>query len=135
MSALFDKAREAFGNKVFDWPNDDVRAILVDNGAYTVDLALHDFLDDVPVGARVGSAVALGGKTNVAGVMDANDISFTGLSSAPSIEALILYVHTGVDATARLIAYIDSATGLPTVAGLSRADVTWSNGANKIFKL
>jgi hypothetical protein len=135
MSALYDKAREAFGNALIDWVDDDVRAILIDTAAYTVDLANHDFLNDLAGGARIGSAVQLLNKSNVAGVMDAEDISFTGLSSAPSLEALILYQHTGNEATSRLIAYIDSATGLPTVAGLARVDVAWSNGANKIFKL
>ena len=46
-------------------------------------------------------------------------------------------LHTGADATARLVAYIDTPTsGLPfTPAAGQTVNITWDNGANKIFKL
>jgi hypothetical protein len=34
-----------------------------------------------------------------------------------------------------LIAYIDTATGLPVTPGGGDIDITWDNGSNKIFKL
>ena len=46
-----------------------------------------------------------------------------------------VYQYTGVDATARLIAYIDSATGLPFLPSGGNVAIQWDNGANKIFKL
>lgn len=134
-SGLYDKGREGFLDGSIDWDTDTIQVILVDTGAYTVNLATHANLSDVPGGARVGSAVTLASKTVTAGVADAADVSFTGLSSAPSIEAVVIYKSTGVDATSRLIAYIDSATGLPVAAGATQVDVAWDNGANKIFKL
>lgn len=134
-NALYDAGREGFLGGDVDWDADTINCILVDTAAYTVNLAVHDFLDDVPVGARVGSAVTLTLKTKTAGVADAADISFTGLSSAPSIEALVIYKSTGVETTSRLIAYIDTATGLPVAAGATQVDVAWDNGANRIFKL
>jgi len=45
-SILYDKGREGFLDGSIDWDTDDVRAILVDAGAYTVSAA-HDFLDDI----------------------------------------------------------------------------------------
>lgn len=111
-----------------------VRAILVDTSAYTYSAA-HQFLSSVAAGARVGSAVTLASKTLTDGVFDAADVSFTGLTAPPSIEAIVLYVDTGSEATSPLIAYIDTATGLPTSAGASQVDVAWSNGANRIFAL
>jgi hypothetical protein len=52
-----------------------------------------------------------------------------------SVEALVIYKWTGDAATSPLIAYIDSAAGLPfTPAGVAQT-VVWDNGANKIFKL
>jgi hypothetical protein len=134
-NALYGKGREAFGNAGINWGSDTIKAILVDTGAYTVSIDVHDNLDDIPAGARVGTAVTLTSKTNTLGVMDAADISFTGLSSAPTIEALVIYKDTGVESTSTLIAYIDTATGLPVSAGATQVDVTWDNGANKIFKL
>lgn len=134
-NALYGKGREAFGNAGINWGSDTIKAILVDTGSYTVSIDVHDNLDDVPGGARVGTAVTLASKTNTLGVFDAADISFTGLSSAPSIEALVIYKDTGVESTSTLIAYIDTATGLPVSAGATQVDVAWDSGANKIFKL
>ncbi len=134
-NALYDLGREGFLGAEIDWDADTIQAILVDTALYTVNLATHDNLDDIPAGARVGSPVTLTSKTKAAGVADAADISFTGLSSAPSIEALVLFKSTGTESTSRLIAYIDTATGLPVSAGATQADVTWDNGPNRIFKL
>lgn len=134
-NGIYDKGRQAFLDADIDWSADTIRCILVDTGAYTPDLTLHDFLDDIPGGARIGTPVTLASKTSTNGVADAADISFTGLSSAPTIEALVIYKWTGVDATSALIAYVDTATGLPVAAGATQVDVTWDNGANKIFKL
>lgn len=134
-NAVYGRGRQAFGNAEIDWTDDTIHAILVDTALYTVAIDTHEFLSDVPSGARVGSAVALSSKTNTLGVMDAADLSFTGLSSAPTIEALVIYKSTGTESTSRLIAYIDTATGLPVSAGAPQVDVAWDNGANRIFKL
>lgn len=134
-NALYGKGREKFLNADIDWSVDTIKAILVDTALYTVSIDVHEFLSDVAAGARVGTAVTLGTKTATLGVADAADISFTGLSSAPTIEALVLYKDTGVETTSALIAYIDTATGLPVAAGATQVDVTWDSGANKIFKL
>lgn len=134
-NAMYDKGREAFGNAGINWTSDTIRAMLVDTANYTVNLATDDFLNDVPAGARVGTPVTFTGKSNIAGVLDANDISFTGLSGAPSIEALVIFKDTGNEATSQLIAYIDTATGLPVPAGASQVNVAWDNGSNKIMKI
>lgn len=116
----------------FDAP-DDIRVILVDTADYTVNLATHDFLDDVPAGARV--AVSGNISTTVSGnVVDGSDVTFSAVTGDPS-EALVIYKHTGVEGTSRLIAYIDTATGLPVTPNGGDITVTWDNGANKIFAL
>ena len=139
MSGLYDAGRNAFARGDILWKasgGSAIKALLVDAAAYTVDLVAHDNLDDIPGGARIGSAVALSLLDPAAGVCDASDSSFTGLSSPPSVEAIVFYKDSGVESTSTLIAYIDSAaSGLPTPAGVSQVDVAWSNGANKIFKL
>lgn len=136
-NALYDLGREKFlGHATIDldWINDDIKAVLVDTGAYTVNLATHEFLSDIPVGARIATSGNLAGKTSTAGVADANDLTFTAVTGA-TVEALVLYKDTGVAATSPLIAYIDSATGLPFTPNGSDVDVIWDSGANKIFKL
>lgn len=133
-NALYDKGRQGFLDGSIDWDTDDIRLILVDTGAYTVNLATHDNLDDVPGGARIAVSGSLAGKTATDGVADANDVVFPTVTGVQS-EALVLYKHTGVESTSRLIAYIDTATGLPITPNGADITVQWDNGANRIFKL
>lgn len=134
-NALYDTGRAAFANAGINWLADTIKAQLVDTGVYTPNLATDAFLTDIPSGARIGTAVTLGTKTNVAGVCGAANISFTGLTSAPSIEVIAIYKDTGTAGTSQLICLIDTATGLPVSSGATQVDVAWSTGANKIFKL
>lgn len=135
MSGLYDKGREGFLDGSIDWDTDDIRAILIDTADYTVALTTHDFLDDVAAGARVAVSGALVSKTVTAGVADAADVTFTGVTG-DSVEAIILYKHTGADATSRLIAWIDTASsGLPVTPNGGDITIQWDAGANRIFKL
>jgi len=131
---LYDKGREGFLDGSIDWDTDDIRCILVDTADYTVDLAAHDNLDDIPAGARVATSGALTGKTVAAGVADADDVTFSAVTGDQS-EALVIYKHTGTESTSRLIAYIDDATGLPVTPNGGDITVQFDSAASKIFKL
>lgn len=133
-NALYDKGRQKFLEGAINWLTDTVKVLLVDTGLYTVNLATHEFLSDVPAGARVGTAQTLASKTSTAGVADAADVTFNTVTGN-SVEALVIYKDTGVESTSPLIAYIDTATGLPITPNGGNINVVWDNGANKIFKL
>ena len=133
-NALYDKGREGFLDGSIDWDTDDIRAILIDVADYAVNLATHDNLDDIAAAARVAVSGSLAGKTKTDGVADANDVVLAAVSGDPS-EAIVLYKHTGTESTSRLIAYIDTATGLPVTPNGGDITIQWDNGANKIFKL
>ena len=133
-NALYDKARERFLTGQFNWSTDSIKSVLVDTGAYTVSLTSHEFLSDISSSARVSNSGAFTGKTTTGGAADANDITFSSVSG-PSIEAIVIYADTGTEATSPLIAFIDTATGLPITPNGGDIIVTWDNGANKIFKL
>lgn len=134
-NALYDAGRNAFLTGAINWTTADIRVVLVDTADYVVDLALHDNLDDVPAIARTAtSAASLATKTATAGVADADDVTFTAVTGDQS-EALVLYLHTGTETTSTLIAYIDTATNLPVTPTGGDITVSWSDGANKIFKL
>jgi hypothetical protein len=133
-NALYDKGREGFLDGSIDWDTDTIKVVLVDTDDYSVDLANHDNLDDIAAGARVATSPALSSKTVAAGVADAADTAFSSVSGDQS-EALVIYKDTGVESTSRLIAYIDSATGLPVTPNGGDINVQWDSGANKIFKL
>ena len=133
-NALFDKARQRFLEGQFNWNTDTIKAVLVDTGTYTANLAAHEFLSDISGGARIATSGAFTGKATTGGAADANDVTFTSVTGA-SIEAIVLYKDTGTDSTSPLIAFIDTATGLPITPNGGDIIVTWDNGPNKIFKL
>lgn len=136
-NALYDKGREAFLAGDIAWDTDNIKTVLVDTDDYTVNLSTHQFLSDIPGAARVATSGNLTSKTVTAGVADAADVVHTAVTAVTGdpCEAEVIYQDTGVEGTSRLIAYIDTATGLPVTPNGTDISVTWDNGANKIFKL
>jgi hypothetical protein len=132
-NALYDPGREGFLDGTIDWDTGDIRAMLV-LSTYTFSAA-HKFINDLGA-VDNGRSAALGSKTVTNGVADAADTSLTA-TAASACKAVVIFQHTGSDATARLIAYIDAPTsGLPfTPAASQTVNIAWDNGTNKIFKL
>ena len=133
-NGLYDKGREGFLAGDLSWRDDDIRVVLVDTALYTVNLATHEFLSSVPVGARVAVSGSLAGKTVAGGVADADNITIPAVTGASS-EAIVVYKHTGADATSRLIMYADNGIGLPFTPNDGDVRITWSNSPSKIFRL
>ena len=133
-NTLFDAGRQRFLEGQFNWLTDTIKVVLVDTGAYTPQTAIHQYLSDIPTSARVTSAVTLTSKTTTGGAADGADVTFTSVSGA-SIEAIVIYRDTGTESTSPLIAFIDTATGLPITPNGGDIIVTWDNGTNKIFKV
>ena len=111
-NTLYDAARQRFLEAQINWMTDTVKVILVDTGAYTPQTSIHQYLADIPVSARIAGPVTLTAKATTGGAADAADVTFTSVSGT-SIEAIIIYIDTGTEATSPLIAYVDTATGLP----------------------
>lgn len=129
MSALFDPGREGFLDGSIDWDTGDQRAMLV-KSAYTFNAA-HKFIADIGANDN-GRSASLAGKTVTNGVADANDTTITATGAVAS-NAIIIFQHTGNDATARLIAYITINAFTPSAAQV--LNLAFDNGANKLFKL
>lgn len=130
---LYPFGKEALLGGDIDWDANDFRVILVDLADYTYNAA-DNALDDIPGAARVAVSGALTGKTKALGVADADDVTFAAVAGDQS-EALVIYKHTGVEATSLLLVYIDTATGLPVTPNGGDITVQWDSGANKIFAL
>lgn len=132
-NALYDSGREGFLDGTINWSTGDIRACLV-LSTYTFSAA-HIVMSSI-TSYDNGRSAALGSKAVTGGVADAADTTVTATAATAS-KALVLFQHTGSDATARLIAYIDTpASGLPfTPSAGQTVNVAWDNGANKIFKL
>lgn len=133
-NTLYDFARQRFLESQINWMTDTIKVLLVDTGAYTPQTSVHQYLADIPVSSRIAGPVTLTSKTTTGGAADAADCTFTSVTGA-SIEAIVIYKDTGTEATSPLIAYIDTATGLPITPNGGDIIVTWDNGTNKIFKV
>jgi|SRR5262252_4543149 len=140
-SALWDPGREGFLAGEIDWDTAVVKASLVRGYTFT---AAHKFVSDATgAGATlVSTSAALGTKTITSGVADAADVTFSAVPSGAAITAIFVFqssaVTGGADVAAtaqRLIAFIDTATGLPVTPNGGDITVAWDNGANRIFKL
>lgn len=132
-NALYDSGRQKFLEGAIAILTDTIKAALV-RAAYTVNLATHDFWDDVSAQVQ-GTPQTLASKTSTAGVFDAADVTYTAVASGQTVSFVVLYKDTGVAGTSPLIGYIDTATGLPVATNGGDISVVWDNGANKIFKL
>lgn len=132
-NTLYDFGRQGFLGGDIDWDANVIKVALIDTADYVFSQT-HQFWSSVPIAARVAVSAALTGKTTTAGVADAADVTFTAVTGDPS-EALIIFQDTGTETTSRLIAYIDTATGLPVTPNGGDIIVAWDNGANRIFKL
>lgn len=134
-NVLFPLGREGFLDGTIDWDTFDIRVMLV-KSTYTYDSADKFVTDMTPGSNDNGRSVALTGKTVTQGVADATDPTLVA-TAAVACNALIIFYHTGSDATARLIAYLDTPTsGLPfTPSAGQTINITFDNGADKIFRL
>lgn len=108
-----------------------VKVALVDTGVYTYSAA-HQFLTDLST-SRVGTDQTLASKTFTDGAFDAADPTFSSVTG-PTVEAIVIYIDTGVAGTSRLVAYMDTGvTNLPFTPNGS--PVTLGFNASGIFKL
>lgn len=133
-NALFDPGREGFLDGSIDWDTDVIKNALVRGYAF---VAGHKFVSDIigAGGVFVQRSSAMASKTVAAGVADAADTTHTTVAAGAPITCVIIFKDTGVDATSRVIAFIDTATGLPVTPNGGDIVLQWDNGANRIFKL
>lgn len=132
-NGMYDYGREGFAGADIDWDTDDIKLVLY-TSTYVPNLATDQFLSAILVGNRVATSANFTSKTKTAGVLDADDVPFVGLTGS-AVAGMVMYKDTGVAATSRLIACWDTVTGLPFTPTGMNFTVQWSSGANKILKL
>jgi len=136
-NGFYQYGMQAFAQGAVVWKasgGSNVRTALVDTADYTVDLATHNFMDDVAAGSReeTSSNMTLIDAA-VDGIVDANDVTFTG-TSGDTCEGIIVYKFVTNDADSIPLFWWDSATGLPVTLG-GDVTVAWDSGTNKIAKI
>jgi hypothetical protein len=133
-NALYGKGREGFLDGSIDWDTDTIKLVCVDSADYILSIDVHSVLSDIAAIGRVATSGALTSKTVTLGVADAADVTLSAVTG-DSFEYIILYKDTGVATTSRLIACIDTATGLPCTPNGGDVIIQFDDGPNKIFKL
>lgn len=91
--------------------------------------AAHDFFNDVPEGSIVSAGVALSNKAITTGAFSCDPIVFDDVADpggGQQGEALVFYIDSGDASTSPLIAYVDTATGLPVAPNGEDITVTFS---------
>lgn len=105
-----------------DWDAHDIRCSATDHGVVTPNLVTHQDINDIRTAEIAVTGDLTVGVTIANGDVDIADFTFTTVSGN-SIESLNFYYHTGVDTTSTLIAYYDTATGLPVTPNGGDIDV------------
>lgn len=132
-NAIYPLYKQALldGDANIDLNDGTVKVALVDTGTYTYSAA-HQFLTSLT--GVVGTAQTINNTTVANGVFDGDNVTYTAVTGN-SIEALVIYIDTGVAATSRLVAYIDTGvTGLPGLTP-NGGDITVTWNASGIFAL
>ena len=123
-NALYGLGKQKFLNGEIDWTDQDIKCVLVDTATYAVNLTTDEFLAAIGAGERVATSGNLASKTSTLGVADAADVTFATVTGDQS-EALVIYRDTADAATSPLIAYIDTAVGLPVTPNGGDITVAW----------
>lgn len=133
-NALYTKAKEALLEGLIDLTDDSIKVALV-KSTYVVDLSSHEYYSDISLDTTAVSNI-LDGRTTTNGIFDAENLTIEDYGTS-GFSYLIIFKDTGNSATSRLIAYIDTAEGLPVSSSSSTISITinWSDTVSKIFSL
>lgn len=138
-NSLFDWGRQGFLSGAIKWDADDIKVLLMSAG-YAAVVNLNSTVYRASAAAAASgviwsSVAALSTATVASGVADALDHTLTAVTGN-SASCMIIYQDTGASATSRVIAYIDTATGLPVTPNGGDITIQWDNtAATKIFCL
>lgn len=124
----FNEFKKAQGNGTIDFATDTIKVALFET-AYTPDIDTQSNLSDIQVNESSGTGYTAGGvalanvtvtkdNTNDRAIIDADDISFSGLTL--NYQYAVFYKDTGVASTSTLIAYADNGSSV----SLSGDDLT-----------
>ena len=123
-SVIYPKFLEVLWSAGANLSTGVVRAVLIDTGTYTYSAA-HNAYDDL-LGVVGTESPAFTTKTFTDGVFDADNIVFSAVTGA-TVEAIVVFLDTGVPANDLLVCYIDSASsGLPATPNGGDINVNWN---------
>jgi hypothetical protein len=143
ISKLYDTGREGFLDGTINWITPSIKAALV--RGYTFN-ATHRYVSQVTGagGVLVATSPALAGKTATNGVARATDTIWSAVPAGAAIPGCRIFMSSAVtggtdlaSTSQRVIAYIDTAIGLPITPNNQDITSDWGDAddPNGIFKL
>lgn len=134
-NALYLKAKEALLEGQFDLTDNTLKVIFV-KSTYLLNVNTHEFLSDINESDIAATTTLLTGKSTALGIFDADNITVENYGTS-GFAYLVLYKDTGSRSTSRLLAFIDTAIGLPVSPTIDPISITigWSNDQYRIFSL
>lgn len=123
MSGTYDHGRNEIAKGNVALGTDSLLMVAVDAG-YTVDLAAHQNLDDIPSAARIAS-VNLSGESfpDSDGALDVADPTFPSVTG-DDITQIVVCKDTGDEATSTLLWHYDSSGDFPITPNGGDINVT-----------
>ena len=134
-NAVYTKAKQSLLNGEINTNSSNYKVLLLDKNLYTVNIASHQYVSDIPSAAIKGTSNNLSNISSTNGVLDADDVVVNHDGSA--FDAIVLYQVGSSNSSSRLILYIDNSDGLPFEGSNSSLSITifWSDTVNKILSL
>ena len=140
-NALFATAAQGFIDGSIDLDTATIKAALVRGYTFS---SSHTFMSDITGagGTLNGTAQQITGVSVTNGVFNGSSPTTISTTASASNHVIIIFqssaVTGGADVAAsaqRVIAYIDTGTGLPAQPGTGSTPINWDTGTNKIFKV
>ena len=132
-NALYSKGKEKILSAAINFSTDTIKAALV-SSAYSPALASDEFFSTISANV-LNTPQTLSTKSILLGVFDADDVTYTAVTSGATAKAVVLYKDTGLAGSSPLLAYIDVITGFPLATNGGDITVQWDGGSFKIFSL
>lgn len=132
-NAPYKLGAQAMLNKEIDWNSDTIKCALVKN-TYPQNLTTDQYYSDISAYV-LGTPQTLTTPTIALGVFDADDVTFTAVTTGDTAEAVVIYRDSGVAGTSQLLLYLDTITGFPIATNGGDIIIQWSSGSSKIFSI
>jgi hypothetical protein len=126
---IYTEGAQKLFEGVFNWASDNFDALLLPS-SYAFD-GTDVFISDL---GTVLKRVALAGKTNADGVLDATDPTFSAVPVG-TVGSLVIAKNTGADGTSPLFLFDDTVIGLPYPASGGDIILRWDDGVDKILRV
>lgn len=126
-NSLYTKARVAFLSGLIDVLGDTINVALA-TASYSPNVATDEFFDAVEaftVGTPQTVANISIDETGGDAIVFGDPVTFVSLTG-DTVVYIVIYKYTGDSATSRLIALLDTASGLPLIPNGTSVPIAWS---------